>query len=160
MANLSKQELSIVKELSLTVYLDVYKQLIDYIMPAQGQMKIDEAVVSEVLDKMLAGDMVVNITTAINPTTPRTSVRGYLSSASNVDKVEIYELIHEIIFAPDGPTYFKPFRASILASLVEKVSRKKWSMGDVSYHPKLLIGELDNTVVRIESTTTMRLRNY
>lgn len=160
MASLSKQELSIVKELSLTVYLDVYKQLIDYITPAQGQMEIGESVVSEVLARMLAGDVVVDITGAIKPTTPRTSVRGYLSSASNVDKREIYELAHEIIIAPESPRYFKPFRASILAALVEKVSRKKWAMGDIAYHPRLVIGELDNTVVRTESTTSMRLRNY
>lgn len=159
MKRLSNNENSLVANLALKIYLGVYRDLIENIKPYMGLVDIDLAITTEVLNVMLYGDMVIDISSVIKPNTPRASIRSYLSTASSSDRKEVLAKLEEIIYDPAMPTYFKGFRKNILTKLVIGVSAMKWGMGDIVYKPAIVINELDAPTVSNTLQITVRLRS-
>lgn len=157
MSNLSKKT-SIAEDLALTVYLGVYQQLIDNLKPVMGQFDITEPMVLDTLRVMSLGDIVVDITSAVNVNTPRNSLRSYLSTASHVYSSTILELMHDVLDDPAAPRYFKRFRSAVILRTVNIVSKKTWSMGDVIHVPKPVIGINDDVTIQYTTKTSIRLR--
>nr|CAA6830571.1 MAG: Unknown protein [uncultured Thiotrichaceae bacterium] len=154
-----KAELNIREELALSIYLGVYRQLIDHVKPVMGMVEVDALLVSDVLDSMCYGDIVVDITDAIDVNTARPTLRSYISGAGTADRQIIWKQMMVILRSPATPAYFKGFRNQIATRLLVKIGKKSWGMGDIIRIPIIKQNELGATVTGASTRITVRLRD-
>ena len=155
----AQAELNIREQLALSIYLGVYRQLIEHVRPVMGMVDVDVMLVSDVLDSMCYGDIVVDITEAIDVNTPRPTLRSYISGAGTADRQRIWQQMMSILRNPNTPSYFKGFRNQIATRLLVKIGKKSWGMGDVVRIPIIKQSELGATVAGASTKITVRLRD-
>lgn len=150
--------LNLHQEIALTIYLEVYKLLIKSLKPSMGLLVLSESFVIQSLDVILSGDLVIDISSAIKPTTPRPTVRSYISGASTANKAAILAHMDDILRSPKTPAYFKGFRTVLSKTIIAKVAKKQWGMGAVTMQPTMHMNELGLSVVYGTPRFYMRLR--
>lgn len=162
MTSLSKpeqRELNIRQNLALQVYLGVYRELIELVKPSMGLVEVDKALVLDVFRVMSEGDMVVDITDAVDLSIARPSLRSYISDAGYLDIVKVTKLVLDIVKDPSALPYFAGFRTAVVTRMVNTLRKKKWGMDNIQHIPYVTIGELGETQVNASYKITLRLRN-
>jgi hypothetical protein len=124
-----------------------------------GLAVMDSKTVHNVFNTLMAGDVVVDITKAVAKGTPRPTIRSYLATASNSDRVELLRLLIDVVYDPMTPAYFRGFRKELMTYVVGIVGRKRWHMGDIVHIPEIRVDELGNNVVLVTQRITIRLRD-
>lgn len=159
MISRSEDELTVIQQLALTVYLNIYKDVIDVLKPNMGLINMDERTVLSVFDRMMSMDYVVDITEGLPPKLQRPSIRSYVSSASNSDRHVLLRNLVDIIRDPRTPPYFRGFRKTLMTYVVGVAGRKRWHMGNITANPTVHPDGLGNNIVRSNLTVTITLRN-
>lgn len=158
-SNSQKKDTTRIQQLAMSVYLNVYRQLIEVVKPSMGLATIDLITMRDVVNRLASGDIVVDISDAVDNNLPRATIRSYISSASNSERIEVLRQLVSIIEDPLTPAYFRGFRKDLMTYVVGVVGRKRWHMGDVENQPFIKVDELGNNIVLAKPRITIRLRD-